>query len=166
VDRGTWSLAEFWSRMIRRGGRTATAAQLRELGEKDLEAWTRPNPAMFAWAGELRRGGWATAILSNMPPGFVPRLEEHFPEVSRFHPAVFSCRVGMVKPEPGIYRHCLGLLGLPAAEALFLDDMPENVAVARGLGMHALEFRSMEDLNRELAGGFDLPELEPVQVAG
>jgi putative hydrolase of the HAD superfamily len=166
VDRGTLPIAEFWTRMVRRGGRMASAELLSAMGERDLEAWTRPNPAMFAWAEELRRGGWATAILSNMPPGFLPWLEEHFPEVSRFHPAVFSCRVGMVKPEPDIYRHCLQLLGLQARETLFLDDMPVNVAAARGQGLHALEFRSMEDLSRKLAGEFDLPELEPVQVRG
>src|SRR5512145_76782 len=89
VDRGTMSLSEFWERMARRGGRGASGPLLRELGQKDLEAWTRPNPAMFAWAEELRRGGWRTAILSNMPPDFMPMLREHFPEASRFAPAVF-----------------------------------------------------------------------------
>ncbi len=166
VDRGTWSLAEFWSRMIRRGGRTASAAELRELGEKDLEAWTRPNAAVFAWAAELRRGGWRTAILSNMPHDFMPLLREHFREVSHFAPAVFSCHVGLVKPEPGIFRHCLQLLDLPAGQALFLDDMPGNVAAARALGLHALQFHSVESSGAELAEGFALPALQPLRVQG
>jgi putative hydrolase of the HAD superfamily len=166
VDRGTLPVTGFWTQMARRGGRTPSAELLRAMGERDLEAWTRPNPAMFAWAEELRRGGWATAILSNMPPGFLPYLEEHFPEVSRFQPAVFSCRVGMVKPEPGIYRHCLELLGLPADHTLFLDDMPVNVAAARGLGLHALEFHTVETSGGRLAEEFELPALEPLKVQG
>jgi putative hydrolase of the HAD superfamily len=95
VDRGTMSLSGFWERMARRGGRTASGALLRELGEKDLEAWTRPNPAMFAWAEELRRGGWRTAILSNMPPDFMPMLREHFPKL-QFRSGGASCHLGLI----------------------------------------------------------------------
>jgi putative hydrolase of the HAD superfamily len=166
ADRGTLPIPEFWTQMARRGGRSLSAEQLAAMEERDLEAWTQPNPAMFAWAEELRRGGWATAILSNMPPAFLPWLEEHFPEVSRFSPAVFSGQVRMVKPEPGIYHYCLRLLGLPAAEALFLDDMPVNVAAARGLGLHALEFHSVEASGGALAEQFELPAIEPLKVQG
>jgi putative hydrolase of the HAD superfamily len=166
VDRGTLSVPEFWTRMARRGGRRLEPELLREMGQRDLEAWTRINPAMFAWAEELRRGGWATAILSNMPPSFLPYLETHFPEVARFQPAVFSCQVGMVKPEPDIYRHCLQLLGLPASQTLFLDDMPVNVAAARSLGLHALEFHSVEASGGRLIEQFELPALEPLGVQG
>ncbi|OHD22968.1 MAG: hypothetical protein A2V99_02635 [Spirochaetes bacterium RBG_16_67_19] len=166
VDRGTLSLDEFWARMARRGGRTASGAQLRELAEKDLEAWTRPNPAMFAWAEELRRGGWLTAILSNMPPDFMPLIREHFPEAALFSPAVFSCHVGLVKPEPGIFQHCLRLLDLPPARTLFLDDMPGNVAAARGQGLHALEFHSVEVSGGRLAEQFELPAIEALKVQG
>jgi putative hydrolase of the HAD superfamily len=166
VDRGTLPIPEFWSRMALRGGRRPDAQLLREMGERDLEAWTQPSPAVFAWAEELRRGGWATAILSNMPPAFLSWLEKHFPEVSRFQPAVFSCRVGMVKPEPGIYRHCLQLLGLPASQTLFLDDLAVNVAAARSLGIHALQFHSAEVSGGRLTEQFELPALEPLEVAG
>jgi putative hydrolase of the HAD superfamily len=164
VDRGTLPIAEFWTRMARRGGRTVSGQLLLAMEEADLQAWTQPNREMLAWADQLRQGGWATAILSNMPPAFMPWLEEHYPQVALFRPAVFSCRVGMIKPEAGIYRHCLQLLGLPAARTLFLDDMSANVAAARSLGMRALEFRSMEGLRRELAGGFQLPVPQPVEV--
>jgi putative hydrolase of the HAD superfamily len=166
VDRGTWSLAEFWSRMLRRSGRSAAPEELRALGEKDLEAWTRPNAAVFAWAEALRRGGWRTAILSNMPHDFMPLLREHFPQAARFQPAVFSCHVGQVKPEPGIFRHCLRLLDLPAGETLFLDDMPGNVEAARALGLHAVQFHSAEAAGAELAAGFELPALQPVGAQG
>jgi putative hydrolase of the HAD superfamily len=165
LDRGAMPLGEYWTLMAQRGGRRASSQLLRTLGERDLGAWTLPNRAVFRWAEELRRGGWATAILSNMPPEFIPLLAEHFPEASRFSPAVFSCHVGMIKPEPGIFRHCLQLLGLAAAETLFLDDMPVNVAAARGLGLHALEFRCVEAAGRELAAGFQLPELVPAEPA-
>ena len=166
VDRGTLPVTEFWTQMARRGGRTPSGQLLRAMEERDLEAWTQPNPAMFAWAERLRQGGWKTAILSNMPPGFLPYLEKHFPEVSRFQPAMFSCRVGMVKPEPGIYRLCLEQLDLPAAQTLFLDDLAVNVAAARSLGIHALQFHTVEASAERLAEQFELPEIEPLKVQG
>jgi putative hydrolase of the HAD superfamily len=166
VDRGTLPVPEFWARMARKGGRRLDPGLLAAIEERDLEAWTQPSPAMFAWAEELRRGGWATAILSNMPPVFLPWLEEHFPDVTRFRPAVFSGEVGMVKPEPGIYLRCLHLLGLPASETLFLDDLAVNVAAARSLGIHALEFHSVEVSGGRLNEHFELPALEPLGVQG
>lgn len=166
VDRGTLPVGEFWARMARRGGRSFSASELRAMEKRDLQAWTQPSTAMFAWAEELRRGGWATAILSNMPPAFLPYLEEHFPEVSRFRPAVFSGQVGIVKPEPGIYHHCLRLLDLPPSETLFLDDQAVNVSAARSLGIHALEFHSAEVSGGSLAEQFELPAIELLNVRG
>ncbi len=166
VDRGTMPIPEFWARMAGRGGQTLSGQLLQTMEERDLEAWTQPSTAMFAWAEELRRGGWATAILSNMPPAFLPYLEKHFPEISRFRPAVFSGHVGMVKPEPGIFHHCLRLLGLPASETLFLDDLPVNVEAARSLGMHAQEFHTVEASGGRLAEQFELPAIEPLKVQG
>jgi putative hydrolase of the HAD superfamily len=166
VDRGTLPVPEFWARMAERGGRVLSPVELRAMQERDLAAWTQPSPAMFAWAEELRRGGWATAILSNMPPVFLPYLEEHFAEVSLFSPTVFSGQVGMVKPEPGIYLRCLELLGLPAFETLFLDDLAVNVEAARSLGIHALEFHSAEVSGARVAEQFELPAIEPLKVRG
>ena len=162
LDRGTLPIAEYWAAMLRRGGRTGSAELLASLGEHDLAAWTHPNPAVLRWAEELRRGGWATAILSNMPPEFLPFLAEHFPEASRFSPAVFSCMEGLIKPEPGIFQRCLERLAMQARETLFLDDTAVNVESARQLGLNALQFRSVEDCARELEEGFELPPLKPV----
>jgi putative hydrolase of the HAD superfamily len=39
-----------------------------------------------------------------------------------FDSTVFSCRVGMVKPERGIYELSLRELGVAAADALFVGD--------------------------------------------
>lgn len=163
-DRGALSPEGYWSRMLAAGGVPATAGLLRELERRDMESWTRPNLPVLQWAGELRRGGWATGILSNMPPGFLPLLENCFPETSEFAPRVFSSRVGMIKPEPGIFQHALCELGLPPGQVLFLDDMPRNVHAALALGLQAVVFHSVEDCARQLAEGFELPALLPAEA--
>ncbi|MEM7141467.1 MAG: HAD family phosphatase [Actinomycetota bacterium] len=49
-----------------------------------------------------------------------------------------SSAVGMRKPDPAIYHHTLGELGVDAQRAVFLDDMDANVEAARAIGMHGI----------------------------
>ena len=77
----------------------------------------------------------------------------------KFPVRVFSCRLGVIKPEPGIYRSCLEALKVPAASTLFLDDTPENVSAARALGMQAAVFRSPAETLVPLIRRHGLPPL-------
>jgi putative hydrolase of the HAD superfamily len=47
---------------------------------------------------------------------------------------VESCRVGMRKPEPGIYRITEETLALPGEAIVFLDDIGQNLKAARHRG--------------------------------
>lgn len=64
---------------------------------------------------------------------------------------VSSARVGLVKPDPRIYRIAVELAGVPPHRCLFVDDGPENVEAAAALGMTPLHFREPADLERALA---------------
>ena len=53
-----------------------------------------------------------------------------------FDVAVFSCQVGLVKPEREIYELCLDRLGVAAADAVFVGDGgSDELLGARGAGM-------------------------------
>ncbi len=54
------------------------------------------------------------------------------------------------EPEPAIFEHTLRGLGVRAGETLFVDDREINVQAARELGIHAVQFRSVAELRREL----------------
>ncbi len=69
---------------------------------------------------------------------------------SWFKVMVFSCRAGIMKPDPGIYEICLEGLGLLAEECVYIDDLPANAAAADELRFHALRFRDGESLRRDL----------------
>jgi HAD superfamily hydrolase (TIGR01509 family) len=63
--------------------------------------------------------------------------------------------VRLIKPDAAIYQHTLRGLGVSASEALFLDDREINIQAARALGIHAIQFRSQEQLRKEMqAAGF------------
>jgi epoxide hydrolase-like predicted phosphatase len=62
-----------------------------------------------------------------------------------FDTLVISAEVGLVKPDPSIYRLALKKLGVTPEQAVFVDDFPENVAGAQSIGMHAIQFHEQEE---------------------
>ena len=62
-----------------------------------------------------------------------------------------------MKPEPGIYRACLGKLGAAPGECVFLDDAAVNVEAAHSLGIQGILFRSAAEAAPELQQLWGLP---------
>jgi putative hydrolase of the HAD superfamily len=100
-----------------------------------------------------RGAGLRTALLSNSWGNDYPR--DGWDEM--FDAIVISGEVGMRKPEPRIYEHTLGLLGLPAGACVFVDDMPHNVAAAVEVGMVGVLHTSYDATLLELEALFDRP---------
>jgi putative hydrolase of the HAD superfamily len=63
---------------------------------------------------------------------------------------VFSHRLRCAKPDPEIFHQTLELLTAKPEDVLFVDDLAENVAAARNLGIRAFQFRDAAELMREL----------------
>ncbi len=68
---------------------------------------------------------------------------------------VLSAEVRTAKPDPFIYRTALRRLGVQAHQALFVDDLEENVEGARSLGIEAL----LIDRSREKSGSHVIADL-------
>jgi putative hydrolase of the HAD superfamily len=142
LDRGTLSSAGYWTGILGIAGVAAVPSLVERLTELDRGSWLRINPRTLAWSRELRAAGRRTAILSNMPPAILLAMRKGLPWLSEFDPALFSCDVGLVKPEPAFYELCLSRLGVPASGCVFLDDNADNTAAAENLGIASLVFRS------------------------
>jgi len=144
LDRGSISGAEYWSRILSAGSVQPTPDLLTLLDNEDALGWTRINAPMLAWAEELRAAGHSTAILSNMPTDTLAfmRREHSFDWISRFNVALFSCELGLLKPEPTIFRLCMAKLAAAPESCIFIDDTLENVEAAAALGMGVIHFRS------------------------
>lgn len=56
---------------------------------------------------------------------------------AHFDDAFVSHFIGMVKPDPDIYRHVVDALDCDAADILFFDDSTINVVAARDAGLDA-----------------------------
>jgi putative hydrolase of the HAD superfamily len=103
--------------------------------------WTRdvlvPRSGAVQVLDELRACGLRLGLISVCSEE-VPRLWENTPLAARIDAAVFSCSVGMVKPDPRIYRIAAERLGVEPGDCLFVDDQPTFVEGALEAGMDAV----------------------------
>ncbi len=91
------------------------------------------------------------ALLSNTDPIHVAHFEANYAFVRLFPVRVYSCRVGSSKPAPMIYYHALREVAALPEEAMFIDDMRENVLAAASLGINAFHFTTPDDLLAEFS---------------
>jgi epoxide hydrolase-like predicted phosphatase len=91
------------------------------------------------------------ALLSNTDPLHVAHFEATYPFVRHFHARVYSCRVGSSKPSPAIYHHALREVDAMPDEAMFIDDLQENVHAAASLGINSFHFTDADDLLAEFS---------------
>ncbi len=93
-------------------------------------AGSRLDETMLGLLRRLHADGVPTGLLSNSWGGGYPT--ELFGEM--FDAVVISAEVGMRKPEPRIFLHAAGLLGLDPQECVFIDDIQANISAAEALG--------------------------------
>jgi putative hydrolase of the HAD superfamily len=90
---------------------------------------------------DLHKKGYPVAMLSNIGPHQATAIEHRFPDlfkiaVNRF----FSYELGLHKPDPRIYHAVCQRLAKQPSQCVLLDDLPDNVKGAQGIGMHAMQF--------------------------
>jgi putative hydrolase of the HAD superfamily len=154
LDEGKLTGIGYWQKFLREAGLPLEPAV--ELSRWDARLWTVQNPVMVAWQLAVKGRGLLTAILSNISENVVENIEREFDWIHRFDALVWSYQLGVVKPDPAIYRFTLSELGTLPQETLFIDDKRPNVEAARALGIQAIEYSSVERLREELiARGLD-----------
>jgi len=134
--------ADYWRRVLDTagvpGGREARAVE--PLVAADVASWTDYREEVWTLAQAFRAAGGRTAFLSNGVPEIVAHLRQTRGLDSAFDAVVVSCEVGLLKPDPAIFRLCLDRLGVAPDRALFVDDRVENVEAAGRLGIRTLHF--------------------------
>ena len=155
-DEGKLTGLAFWQKFARDAGLNLSPATIDELNHVDARMWTTQNPAMLAWQQQLKQHGLLTAILSNMGDNVLANIEREFLWIHNFDALVWSFQHQMAKPDPAIYRLVLEKLNVRPEESLFLDDKLVNIEAAQALGMHAIQFSTVDKLRADLVAlGFD-----------
>lgn len=138
---GRLSMAQGFGLILQSCGAVARPGLVAELVRRDREmllASSRLHEDAVPFLRSLRSGGMRIALVSNCAEN-TRQLLSGLGVMEMADAVVLSCEVGCAKPDAGIYQHALGLLGVRAGAAVFVDDQPGFCAGAVDVGMTALQ---------------------------
>lgn len=101
---------------------------------------------------------YTLGLLSNAWDNARTLLSQRFNFLDRFDVSIFSYEVKARKPDPAIYHAMLERVGAAPGEALFIDDVQENVAGAQAVGMRALQFTGTDAVINAISAVLDSPK--------
>jgi len=139
LDRGSFTEPEAVQRFAKNTGFSETVVADALAAVRDSLVSLEPGVALLEW---VRSRGIPLYCISNMGTTTYEQLRPQHEFFEHFEDVVVSAYVKMLKPEPEIFTYALERFALRADDCLFLDDRPENVASARALGIHAVQFES------------------------
>jgi putative hydrolase of the HAD superfamily len=159
-DAGLLDSRAYWRKIAELAGRAFDESRLPAIIRHEVELWNDFDERVLSWAAHLQARGFRTAILSNLPQPLGEELRATPGFLDPFDHLTFSYELGVVKPQPEIYRHSIEGLGVNPSEVLFLDDRPDNVEGARATGMHSEVFSTWEAFLEGALDRYALPSPE------
>jgi putative hydrolase of the HAD superfamily len=140
-DAGRLTIDAAMTRLLSECGIEASPELTRRLARADAE-WTRsgcaPYPEAVEFLRALRARNTKIALVSNCGADTRPMLER-MGLIDLADESILSCEVGTPKPAPEIYHRALDALGVPAGEAVMIDDQPSYCAGAEAAGVRAIQ---------------------------
>jgi putative hydrolase of the HAD superfamily len=97
-----------------------------------------PLPGALAALEAVRARGFRIGLISDCSEE-TPLLWERTPFAPLVEVAVFSCEVGLLKPDPGIYTAACQRLGVEPSACVYVGDRDEELIGARAVGMRAIQ---------------------------
>jgi epoxide hydrolase-like predicted phosphatase len=117
--------------------------------EEAFFAGDRLDERLISYIQSLR-SNYRTGIISNAWDDVRAMIEQRWRMADAFDQIVLSAEVKMGKPDPRIFHMALKKLQVAPQEAVFIDDFAHNIAGAQAVGMHAIQFRSAEQILADL----------------
>ena len=104
---------------------------------------------LYKLADKIKSNGIRISILSNVffVGGWFLRWLHLY---KGFSPVVLSYQEGVRKPDLRIYQITMERLGVKPEEVVFIDNLAENLAPARQLGIHTIHCTSTKQAIKEL----------------
>ncbi len=149
--KGEITTAEHWEAI-----RKTLGVSKKELPQVPLEFWGGDalDEDLINYLRDLRPH-YKTALLSNAWDDLRQMIEEIWKIADAFDQILISAEVGLVKPDRLIYERIIADLGVKPAEAVFVDDFPQNVEAAKAAGLEAIHFLGPDQALGDLQSLFD-----------
>ncbi|WP_139980752.1 HAD family hydrolase [Nocardioides litoris] len=145
LDGGELGVVDYWRAMGERLGRTYSLSEVQRLWTIDFTSWFEPEPAVVDLLVELHEGGTRLALLSNAGLDFGDPLRRT-PFATLMEQVFVSAEMGLVKPDPEIYRRTMEGLGVGPEQTVFVDNKAVNTDAAAALGITVHHFTGVAGL--------------------
>jgi putative hydrolase of the HAD superfamily len=145
LDQGVTLPREYWNMVARDAGVEWSPATLQQLWAADIRSWISVEPGTVQLLAELHAGGTRVALLSNAGFDFSDPFR-HSPMAAYFEAMFVSAEMGLIKPDPEIYRVVAGELGITLGQMVFIDNKKINVDAATALGVTGHVFTTVAEL--------------------
>ncbi len=156
-DRAVVDAPKYWRNVAAHLKKPISDALIPKLIANDNRQWTNANPHMVEFARRAKQAGLRIGILSNMQFDMVAALRQKFPWLNEFDTQIYTCEVGVIKPEPESYLISCRALGVQPSEVLFLDDKQVNIDGAAAVGMKTLLFQGDHEALYPLLEQYGVP---------
>ena len=148
-DNGQLSGKEYWFKILQHFGHEPNDSFANNLIKVDVKSWTEINRSMVGFIEESRDRVEKLAIISNMMRDTLAYMKSHYEWLKIFDEEIYSCEIGINKPDIRIFEFCLKRLGISPQACLFVDDSQRNVFGAVKSGMNVLHYKSFAQFSQE-----------------
>jgi len=145
LDQGVTLPREYWNLIARDAGVEWSPARLQQLWAADIRSWISVEPGTVQLLAELHAGSTRVALLSNAGFDFSDPFR-HSPMAAYFEAMFVSAELGLIKPDPEIYRVTSRELGIELEQMVFIDNKKINVDAAVALGVTGHVFTTVAEL--------------------
>jgi epoxide hydrolase-like predicted phosphatase len=146
AQRGEITVQQHWEHLRHQLG--CTPQEFRKIVD-EFFVMDKLDDGLVDFVRELHKN-YRTALLSNAWDNLRQIIADSWHFEDAFDAIIISSEVGMVKPDPRIFRFALDQLKVAADEAIFVDDFQHNVDAAQTVGMQAIRFRTAQQVQRDL----------------
>jgi putative hydrolase of the HAD superfamily len=147
LERGAVSFEQFYDFLCDKAGYRGSLQDLRETWS---DFFVGPLPGIEDLLGRLRRR-YRLAFLSNSNEVHAEVIPRKFASLfERDDRLIFSHRFKTAKPDPEMFHRALEVIGALPSQAVFVDDLLENVLAARSVGITSYQFRDAFALEQAL----------------
>jgi putative hydrolase of the HAD superfamily len=141
ADRATGPIADHLRGLFQELGVEPDLEELLAMRREWAKRSLRPRPDALETLAELRRRGHRLGLISVCSQD-VPHVWNETPLAGALDELVFSCDVGLSKPDPRIYEIACNRLGVGPADCLFVGDgANDELPGAERVGMTAVQLR-------------------------
>ncbi len=135
---GHVSLNEFWRAALKKSGKKEKRGTLMNIYRRNIFL----NVHMLDMVLTLKKKGFILALLANESREGMKMKKEKFSLDKVFDTIYCSADLGVVKPDPHIFKYVMNDLKTPPEKILFIDDRKENIRAAKKLGIRTILFRN------------------------